>query len=127
MAVGRARALHVLIELHSGAPQVLLHGAATYPEVRLVRNAVGLFDASPLGKIEVAGPDALDFVDRFYCSDLTTLKPGRARYSLMLRETGVVFDDGTVTILDDDRVLLTTTSGGAGRVAMWLEEWRQCE
>jgi sarcosine oxidase, subunit alpha len=96
-------------------------------EVKLVRNGVGLYDASPLGKIELVGPDALDFADRFYINNLKTLKPGRARYGLMLRETGVIFDDGTVVVLDDDRVLLTTTSSGAGRVAAWLEEWRQCE
>jgi sarcosine oxidase subunit alpha len=100
---------------------------ATHREVQLVRQGVGLFDASPLGKIELAGPDALDFADRFYISNLLNLKAGRARYSLMLRENGVIFDDGTVVILDDDRVLLTTTSGGAQRVAAWLEEWRQCE
>ena len=45
----------------------------------------------------------------------------------MLRETGIIFDDGTVVALDPDRVLLTTTSSGAARVAQWLEEWRQCE
>jgi sarcosine oxidase subunit alpha len=45
----------------------------------------------------------------------------------MLRETGIIFDDGTIVILDEDRVLLTTTSSGAARVAAWLEEWRQCE
>src|SRR5258708_5214061 len=45
----------------------------------------------------------------------------------MQRETGIIFDDGTVVVLDTDRVLLTTTSSGAGRVAAWLEEWRQCE
>jgi sarcosine oxidase subunit alpha len=96
-------------------------------EVKLIRNGVGLYDASPLGKIELIGPDALEFADRFYINDLTTLKLGRARYGIMLRETGVVFDDGTVVVLDQDRVLLTTTSSGAGRVAQWLEEWRQCE
>jgi sarcosine oxidase subunit alpha len=96
-------------------------------EVRHVRGKVGLFDASPLGKIELIGPDALEFADRFYINNLATLKPGRARYGIMLRETGVIFDDGTVVRLDDDRVLLTTTSSGAGRVAAWLEEWRQCE
>jgi sarcosine oxidase, subunit alpha len=96
-------------------------------EVQLVRKGVGLYDASPLGKIELAGPDALAFADRFYISNLLTLEPGRARYSLMLRESGVIFDDGTIVVLDDDRVLLTTTSSGAGRVAGWLEEWRQCE
>src|SRR5262249_55281295 len=55
-------------------------------EIKLVRKGMGLFDASPLGKIELAGPDALAFADRFYISNLLTLKPGRARYSLMLRE-----------------------------------------
>jgi len=96
-------------------------------EVKLIRNGVGIYDASPLGKIELIGPDALDFADRFYINDLTTLKQGRARYGIMLRETGVIFDDGTIVKLSDDRVLLTTTSSGAGRVASWLEEWRQCE
>jgi len=100
---------------------------ATQREIHLVRNGVGLFDASPLGKIELAGPDALDFIDRFYINNLLTLKTGRARYAIMLQESGVVFDDGTVTILDEDRVLITTTSSGAGRIAAWLEEWRQCE
>src|SRR3569833_985679 len=96
-------------------------------EVRLVRNGVALNDAAPLGKIELVGPDALEFADRFYINNLKTLKPGRARYGIMLRETGIIFDDGTVVALDDERVLLTTTSSGAGRVAAWLEEWRQCE
>jgi sarcosine oxidase subunit alpha len=96
-------------------------------EVKLVRNGVGLYDASSLGKIEIAGPDALEFADRFYINSLQTLKPGRTRYGIMLRETGTIFDDGTVVTLDKDRVLLTTTSSGAGKVAAWLDEWRQCE
>ena len=100
---------------------------ATTREVRLVRNGVGMYDASPLGKIELIGPDALEFADRFYINNLKTLRPGRARYGIMLRETGIIFDDGTILTLDQDRVLLTTTSSGAARVAAWLEEWRQCE
>jgi sarcosine oxidase subunit alpha len=96
-------------------------------EAKLIRNGVGLYDASPLGKIELVGPDALEFADRFYINNLATLQPNRARYGLMLRETGIIFDDGTVVVLDKGRVLLTTTSSGAGRVAQWLEEWRQCE
>jgi sarcosine oxidase subunit alpha len=96
-------------------------------EARSVRHGVGLFDGSSLGKIEVQGPDALSFLDRFYINDLTTLKPYRARYGLMLRETGTLFDDGTVVMLAKDRFLLTTTSGNAGRVGQWLEEWHQCE
>jgi len=96
-------------------------------EARSVRSAAGLFDGSSLGKIEVHGPDALEFVNRFYINNLKTLIPGRVRYGLMLRESGVLFDDGTIVLLAPDRVLLTTTSGNAGRVASWLEEWHQCE
>jgi sarcosine oxidase subunit alpha len=100
---------------------------ATRREALAVRTAAGLLDSSSLGKIEIHGPDALEFLDRFYINDLTTLKPYRARYGLMLRESGVIFDDGTVVILAPDRILITTTSGNAGRVMQWLEEWRQCE
>ena len=92
-----------------------------------VRHAAGLLDSSSLGKIEIHGPDALEFLDRFYINDLTTLKPHRARYGIMLRETGTIFDDGTVVMLAPDRLLITTTSGNAGRVEQWLEEWHQCE
>jgi sarcosine oxidase, subunit alpha len=104
-----------------------LREQAMLREVKHVRDHVGLYDASPLGKIELLGPDALEFADRFYINNLATLKEGRARYAIMLRETGVLFDDGTVVLLDKDRVLLTTTSSGASRVTAWLEEWRQCE
>lgn len=100
---------------------------AMHREVELVRGGLGLYDASPLGKIELIGPDALDFADRFYINNLLTLKPGKVRYGIMLRESGVILDDGTVTVLSEDRMLITTTSSGAGRVAQWLEEWRQCE
>jgi sarcosine oxidase, subunit alpha len=100
---------------------------ATRREASGVRTAAGLFDGSSLGKIEIRGPDAIEFLDRFYINDLTTLKPFRARYGLMLRESGVIFDDGTVVMLPPDRVLITTTSGNAGRVLQWLEEWHQCE
>jgi sarcosine oxidase subunit alpha len=96
-------------------------------EAHAVRTAVGLFDGSSLGKIEIHGPDALIFLDRFYINDLTTLKPWRVRYGLMLRESGIIFDDGTAVKLADDRLLITTTSGNAGRVGQWLEEWHQCE
>jgi sarcosine oxidase, subunit alpha len=96
-------------------------------EARAVREGAGLFDASPLGKLEIQGPDALEFLDRFYINDLTTLKPMRARYGLMLRESGVIFDDGTVTLLAPDHLIVTTTSAGAKNVLQWLEEWRQCE
>jgi sarcosine oxidase, subunit alpha len=101
--------------------------AAVKREAMAVRTSVGIFDSSSLGKIELHGPDALSFLDRFYINDLTTLKPHRVRYGLMLRESGTLFDDGTVVVVGPERVLITTTSGNAGRVAQWLEEWHQCE
>jgi sarcosine oxidase, subunit alpha len=100
---------------------------AVQREARQVRTAAALLDGSSLGKIEIHGPDAGRFLDRFYINDLTTLKPYRARYCLMLKETGILFDDGTVVMLAPDRYVITTTSGNAGRVALWLEEWHQCE
>src|SRR6202030_3223076 len=101
--------------------------AAALREARAVRSAAGLFDGSSLGKIEVQGPDALEFLDRFYINNLKTLQPSRVRYGLMLRETGILFDDGTVVALAPDHCVVTTTSGNAGRVYQWLEEWHQCE
>ena len=100
---------------------------AVQREATAVRSGVGIFDASPLGKIEVTGPDAARFIDRFYANNMATLKDGRVRYGLMLNENGVIIDDGTLARLGRDRFIVTTTSGGATRVAGWLEEWRQCE
>lgn len=96
-------------------------------ETRVVREAVGVFEGSPLGKIEVVGPDAAEFLDRIYANTMSTLKIGRARYGLMLNELGVVIDDGVTLRLAEDRFLVGTTGGGADRIAGWLEEWLQCE
>ncbi len=96
-------------------------------EMASVRGAVGLFDGSPLGKIEVAGPDALAFLDRFYVTNLMTLKPGRIRYSMMLHEDGLIFDDGVVTCIDDNLFVVGSSSGNAEKVAALLERWRQTE
>ncbi len=96
-------------------------------EALAVRNAVGIFDASPLGKIEVTGKDAARFLNRFYINNVLSLAEGRLRYGLMLNEQGVIIDDGTIARLGAERFLVTTTSGGATRIAQWLEEWRQCE
>lgn len=96
-------------------------------EVLAVRHHVGLFDASPLGKIEVAGPDAAEFLDRIYVNRMATLKPGRLRYGLMLTENGVIFDDGVCARLDDHRFIVGTTSGHARAVTQMLEEWLQGE
>lgn len=96
-------------------------------EVLAVRESVGLFDASPLGKIEVYGPDAAEFLTRIYINNMKTLKPGRCRYGLMLDEHGIVFDDGVLACLGEDHFLVGTTSGHAAAIASALQEWLQCE
>jgi sarcosine oxidase subunit alpha len=96
-------------------------------EAMAVRSSVGLFEGSPLGKIEVVGPDAGEFLDRIYAVGVSNLKVGKVRYGLMLSELGVVMDDGVVSRLGAEHFLVGTTGAGAGRIADWLEEWRQCE
>jgi len=92
-----------------------------------VRSAVGVFDNSPIGKLDVRGPDAARFLDRVYLNNASGLQPGRARYGLMLNENGVIIDDGVFMRLAEDHFLLNTTSGGAARIAAMLDEWLQCE
>lgn len=92
-----------------------------------VRTQVGLFDNAPLGKIEVIGPDAARFLDFIYANTMSTLAPGACRHGLMLNEQGIIIDDGVVSRIGEQHFWLTTTSGGATRIAAWLEEWRQCE
>lgn len=101
--------------------------AAVSRECKTVREAVGLFDASTLGKIEVTGPGAAAFLDRMYVNALGKLAVGRARYALMLNEAGFVIDDGIVARLAEDRFHVTTTTGGAARVLAHMEDYRQTE
>lgn len=89
-------------------------------EVLAVRNNVGLVDVSTLGKIELAGPDVVTFLNRIYTNGWSTLKPGMGRYGLMLREDGVVFDDGVTMRLDENLYVMSTTSGGVGAVREWM-------
>jgi sarcosine oxidase subunit alpha len=96
-------------------------------EILAVRNSVGLLDASTLGKIELKGPDAAAFLDRVYSNMFSTLKAGRCRYGLMMNELGFLIDDGVTVRLAEDHFLMHTTSGGADRIAAWLEEWLQTE
>jgi sarcosine oxidase, subunit alpha len=96
-------------------------------EILSVRNNVGLLDASTLGKIEIKGPDAAEFLDRMYTNTFSTLKIGRCRYGLMMNELGFLTDDGVTVRLGEDHFLMHTTSGGADRIAAWLEEWLQTE
>ena len=94
-------------------------------EARTVRSNVGVTDVSTLGKIDIQGPDALAFLERVYCNDLASLAPLRARYSLMLREDGILLDDGTITRLGDEHYLVMTTTSHAGRAWLHMEKLRQ--
>src|SRR6476469_11156120 len=101
--------------------------AAVARECKAVRDSVGLFDASTLGKIEVVGPDAAEFLNRLYTNAFTRLEPGRCRYGLMLKEDGYILDDGVVARLASDRFHVTTTTGGAPRVLAHMEDYLQTE
>ncbi len=96
-------------------------------ECLAVRRSVGIFDASTLGKIEVAGPDAAEFLNRMYVNGWNTLGVGRCRYGILLRDDGFVFDDGVVARLAPDRFHVTTTTGGAPRVLALMEDYLQTE
>jgi sarcosine oxidase subunit alpha len=96
-------------------------------ECKAVRSSCGMFDASTLGKIEVAGPDAAAFLNRLYVNDLATLPVGRCRYGVLLRDDGYVFDDGVIARTAIDRFHVTTTTGGAGRVLALMEDYLQTE
>ena len=100
---------------------------AVHRECRAVRDAVALLDASTLGKIEVSGRDAARFLDRLYVNHWHNLAIGRCRYGVLCRDDGMVFDDGVGTRLATDRFLVTTTTGNAGAVLDWFEEWLQTE
>ncbi len=96
-------------------------------ECLAVRRHCGLFDASTLGKIEVVGPDAVEFMNRMYVNSWNSLKPGRCRYGILLRDDGFVFDDGVVARIAEDRFHVTTTTGGAPRVLALMEDYLQTE
>ena len=91
------------------------------------RSSVGLFDASTLGKIEVVGPDAAEFLNRIYTNTWTKLAVGRCRYGLLLGEDGFIRDDGVIGRLSQDRFHVTTTTGGAARVLSAMEHFLQTE
>jgi sarcosine oxidase subunit alpha len=101
--------------------------AAVARECRAVREAVGVFDGSTLGKIEAVGPDAAAFLDLMYVNAITSLAVGRSRYAVMLTEAGFVMDDGIVARLASDRFHITTTTGGAARVLAHMEDYLQTE
>ncbi|MEM9812304.1 MAG: sarcosine oxidase subunit alpha family protein [Pseudomonadota bacterium] len=100
---------------------------AVLRECAAVREAVGMFDASTLGKIEVVGPDAAEFLNRMYTNPWTKLGVGRCRYGLLLGEDGYIRDDGVIGRLAPDLFHVTTTTGGAARVMNTMEDYLQTE
>jgi sarcosine oxidase subunit alpha len=85
-------------------------------EVHAVRSSVGLIDVGTLGKIEIYGPDAAEFLDRAYAGRYSDLKIGMTRYGLMLDESGVIIDDGVIARLREEQFYFTTTTGGSAGV-----------
>ena len=101
------------------------YGRNIQEEALRAREAVGIFDASPLGKIEVIGPDAARFLDFNCYGTVSTLKPGRLRYGFMLQETGIVYDDGVIARVDENRFIVSCSSSHVAGVHLRFEEWRQ--
>jgi sarcosine oxidase, subunit alpha len=101
--------------------------SAAQREARAVRASAGLFDGSPLGKLEVFGPDAGRFLDLMYVGTMSTLACGQARYGVLLNENGTLVDDGIVARLGPEHFWVNTTSAGVERTTAAFEEWLQCE
>ncbi|AOF93905.1 2Fe-2S iron-sulfur cluster-binding protein [Sinorhizobium sp. RAC02] len=104
----------------AGAPEERIQ-----TEAKAVREGVALFDGSPLGKIEVIGPDAASFLDFVYYNTMSTLAPGRCRYGFILTEGGNIYDDGVLVRLDENRFVVSCSSSHVAGVHALLEEWRQ--
>lgn len=95
--------------------------SATMREAANVREKVGMVDVSSLGKIDVQGPDVAEFLNRVYVNNWDTLAIGKARYGVMLRPDGVVFDDGTTSRISENHYFMTTTTVAEGKVTTNLE------
>jgi sarcosine oxidase subunit alpha len=96
-------------------------------EVRAVRERVGIIDVTPIGKLDLRGPDVPELLNLLYVNKWSKLGIGRVRYGVMCAEDGVVFDDGVTGRLGEDHYLMSTTSSGAGAVWEWVENWLQTE
>ena len=95
-------------------------------EVLATRKSVGVCDVTTLGKVDVQGTDAAEFLNKIYCNGFAKLAVGRTRYGLMLREDGIAMDDGTAARLADDHFVVTTTTANALSVYRHMEFVRQC-
>ena len=100
---------------------------AVQRESKAARDSAGILDASTLGKIDIQGTDASEFLNRVYTNAWSKLAIGKCRYGLMLNEDGMVYDDGVTTRLSENHYLMTTTTGGAANVLTKLEDYLQTE
>ena len=100
---------------------------AVQRESKAARDGAGILDASTLGKIDIQGTDASEFLNRVYTNAWSKLTIGKCRYGLMLNEDGMVYDDGVTTRLGENHYLMTTTTGGAANVLSKLEDYLQTE
>ena len=100
---------------------------AVQRESRAARESAGILDASTLGKIDIQGSDASEFLNRVYTNAWSKLAIGKCRYGLMLNEDGMVYDDGVTTRLGENHYIMTTTTGGAANVLGKLEDYLQTE
>jgi len=96
-------------------------------ESKAARDSAGILDASTLGKIDIQGTDASEFLNRVYTNSWSKLEIGRCRYGLMLNEDGMVYDDGVTARLGENHYIMTTTTGGAANVLSKLEDYLQTE
>ncbi len=94
-------------------------------EAETVRKTIGICDVSSLGKIAIQGPDAAEFLNRVYSNAFAKLPVGKARYGIMLRDDGIVMDDGTTWHMTENNFMMTTTTAHAATVMVWLEELLQ--
>jgi len=100
---------------------------AVQRESKAARDSAGILDASTLGKIDIQGTDASEFLNRVYTNAWSKLEIGKCRYGLMLNEDGMVYDDGVTTRLGENHYIMTTTTGGAANVLSKLEDYLQTE
>jgi len=100
---------------------------AVQREGKAARDSAGILDASTLGKIDIQGTDASEFLNRVYTNAWSKLEIGKCRYGLMLNEDGMVYDDGVTTRLGENHYIMTTTTGGAANVLSKLEDYLQTE
>ena len=94
-------------------------------EATIVRKSVGICDVTSLGKIAVQGPDATEFLNRIYTNPFAKLPVNKARYGIMLRDDGLVMDDGTSWRISETEYFMTTSTAQAAKVMAWLEELLQ--